>query len=344
MVKSIKYMFLGCVLCLAAIAGPVMAADTDETAAAPEKITTSSSSTAEVCALDIGRATGEVFFPLGEESNFESDGPSSMAVDKDGKIYILDTFNFRVLVVAGGRVVKTISYPECETKSKKYFGRDLAVSHDGKSIYILNHTAKNIFIYSNEGILTGTVNLAEEIAGPHKIFVTPAGDIAVRDEEGPAVAIYSKDGKLKSVTEGAYTANILNGEGYLYALGEFDDNGRDIILVDPVGARNARPYARIVNTVAKMTAFDYQIIGVDSDLNLYALVVEQPQFDVSRPVITKFDKNGKTVSRFTIPNFFGLGTALPARQYAISPSGGFYAFELGPGAKKFFVYKITESK
>lgn len=333
-----------CVICLSAVTGPAMAADKNETSAAPEKIATSSSETAEVCALDIGRATGEVFFPITEASDFESDGPSSIALDKDGRIYILDTFNFRVLIVADGKLVKTINYPECETKTKKYFGRDLAVSHDGKSIYILNHTAKNIFIYSNEGILTGTVNLTEEIAGPHKISLTPAGDIAVRDEEGPAVAIYSKDGKLKSLTEGAYTANILNGEGYLYALGEFDENGRDIILVDPMGARNPRPYARIVNTVPKMTAFDYQIIGADSDFNLYALVVEQPQFDVSRPVVTKFDKNGKTVSRFTIPNFFGLGTALPARQYAVSPTGGFYVFELGPGAKKFFVYKITEAR
>ena len=321
MTKSFKYILMFCVICLSAIAGPAIAADTDETSYTPPKIVTSISSTVEVCALDIGRATGEVFFPLGEESNFESDGPSSMAVDKDGKIYILDTFNFRVLVVADGKLVKTINYPECETKTKKYFGRDIAVSHDCKSIYILNHTAKNIFIYSNEGILTGTVNLAEEIAGPHKISVTTAGDIAVRDEEGPAVAIYSKDGKLKSLTEGAYTANILNGEGYLYALGEFDEN-----------------------TVPKMTAFDYQIIGADSDFNLYALVVEQPQFDVSRPVVTKFDKNGKTISRFMIPNFFGLGTALPARQYAVSPSGGLYAFELGPGAKKFFIYKITEAK
>lgn len=344
MARSIKYIFIVCVWCLAAIAGPAAAADTNENAAASEKITTLNSTTEEVCALDIGRATGEVFFPITEHSDFESDGPSSMALDKDGKIYILDTFNFRVLVIADGRVVKTIGYPECETKSKKYFGRDIAVSPDGKIIYILNHTAKNIFIYSNEGILSGVVNLAEEIAGPHKISVTPAGDIAVRDEEGPAVAIYSKDGKLKSITEGAYTANILNAEGYLYALGEFDDNGRDIILVDPTGARNPRPYARIVNTVPKMTAFDYQIIGADADFNLYAIVVEQPQFDVSRPVVTKFDRNGKTVSRFTIPNFFGLGTALPARQYAISPSGGFYAFELGPGAKKFFVYKITEAK
>ncbi len=344
MAKSIKYIFIVCVLYLSAIAGPAAAADTNETAVSVEKITTLNSTTSEVCALDIGRATGEVFFPITEPSDFESDGPSSMAVDKDGRIYILDTFNFRVLILEDGKLVKTINYPECETKSKKYFGRDIAVSPDGKSVYILNHTAKNIFIYSNEGILTGTVNLAGEVAGPHKISVTPDGDIAVRDEEGPAVAIYSRDGKLKSITEGAYTANILNAEGYLYALGEFDDNGRDVILVDPRGARDPRPYARIVNTVPKMTAFDYQIIGADSDFNLYALVVEQPQFDVSRPVVTKFDKNGKTVSRFSIPNFFGLGTALPARQYAVSPAGGFYVFELGPGAKKFFVYKIAEAK
>ncbi len=308
------------------------------------EITTLESITEEVCVLNIGRATEEVFFPLTQESHFESDGPSSFTVDKDGRFYILDTFNFKVIIISEGKVVKTFNYPESETDARKYFVRDIAVSPlDGK-IYLLNHTLKNIFVYSNEGALLSAINIAEEVEGPHKIAISASGEIIVRDEDEPAVVIYSKDAKFKSRTEGAYTAPLLNGDGYLYALGEFDAKGRDIILTDPMSARDAKYYARIINKAEKLTAFDYQIIGADKDLNLFALVIEQPEFDKARPVISKFDKNGKLISRFNIGNFWGIGLALPTRQYAISPAGELYVFDIDSHKNKFYIYKISEIK
>lgn len=308
------------------------------------EIITLESLTEEVCVLNIGRATEEVFFPFEQESHFESDGPSSFAVDKDGKFYILDTFNFKVIIISEGKVAKTFNYPESETDARKYFVRDIAVSPlDGK-IYLLNHTLKNIFVYSNEGELLGAINIAEEVEGPHKIAISSAGEIIVRDEDEPAVVIYSKDGKFKSRTEGAYTAAILNGDGYLYALGEFDSYGRDIILTDPMSARDAKHYARIINKALKLTVFDYQIIGTDKDFNLFALIIEQPEFDKARPVVSKFDKNGKLLSRFNIGNFWGIGLALPARQYAVSPAGELYAFDIDNHKNKFYIYKISEIK
>jgi hypothetical protein len=308
------------------------------------EIITIESVTEEVCVLNIGRATDEVFFPLSEESHFESDGPSSFAIDKDGKIYILDTFNFKVIIVSEGKIVKTFNYPESETAARKYFVRDIAVSPVDGKIYLLNHTLKNIFIYSNEGVLLGDINIAEEVVGPHKITVSAAGEIIVRDEDEAAIVIYSKDGKFKSRTEGAYTAPLLNGDGYLYALGEFDSYGRDVILTDPMSARDAKQYARIFNKAVKLTAFDYQIIGTDAEFNLFAIVIEQPEFDKARPVVSKFDKSGKLLSRFNIGNFWGIGLALPARQYAISPAGGFYAFDIDSHKNKFYIYKISELK
>jgi len=308
------------------------------------EIITSESLTEEVCVLNIGRATDEVFFPLTGESHFESDGPSSFAVDKDGKFYILDTFNFKVIIVSEGKVVKTFNYPESETAARRYFVRDIAVSPIDGKIYLLNHTLKNIFIYSNEGVLLGDINIAEEVVGPHKIAVSPAGEIIVRDEDEAAIVIYTKDGKFKSRTEGAYTSPLLNGDGYLYALGEFDSYGRDIILTDPMSARDAKHYARIINKAVKLTAFDYQIIGADKDFNLFALIIEQPVFDKARPVVSKFDKNGKLISRFNIGNFWGIGLALPARQYAVSPAGELYAFDIDNHKNKFYIYKISEIK
>lgn len=298
-------------------------------------------STEEVCSLGLGASTDSVGIPGPEESGFESDGPSSMAIDASGVVYVLDAFKFRVLVIEGGKLKSAFRYPEGETKNVKFFGRDIAVSSKDGKIYILNHTLKNIFVMDKSGKIEGDINLSAQIKSPQKMDLDAGeNNILVRDEEDFRVVAYSKAGEVTGKIDGAMISTIADRGGFLYALGEFDRSGRDIVLMDPMKDRQPKVFGRIANTVADFDAYDYQLVGADAAGNVFALAIEQVKFDVSRTILYKFSPEGAVVSRHVIPDFWGNPLAQPTRQFAVSPNGGVYAFDCELKDGKFRIHKL----
>ena len=300
------------------------------------------STTTEVMVLNIGKGTNEIYIPVSEAPKFEPDGPAAFAVDTNENFYILDTENFKVVVASGEKVIKVINYPEGESGNQKFFMRDISVSSKDGKIYLLNHTLKNIFIYSPDGKLAGDIKISEHVKSPHKIFAAGDGNIYVRDEDDMKIAVFSADGKFIASRDGSMISNIPNDDGFLFALGEFDKDGRDVLLMDLQKGRDPKVFGRLLNSYPENQIYDYQIIGTDDKLNLFAMAVEQVKMDVSRPVIYKFDSSGKLLSRFETDNFWGLGVSVPTRQFAVSPAGNLYVFDSQLKKGKFVVIKIEE--
>ncbi|HNY12491.1 MAG TPA: hypothetical protein PKK26_12940 [Candidatus Wallbacteria bacterium] len=300
------------------------------------------SETSEVLALNIGKASNEIYIPVSESPRFEPDGPAAFAVDTNENFYILDTENFKVVVASKDKIIKVINYPEGESGNQKFFIRDISVSSKDGKIYLLNHTLKNIFVYSSDGKLAGDINIAEYVKSPHKIFAANDGNIYVRDEDDMRIVVFSADGKFIASKDGSMISNIPNNDGFLFALGEFDKDGRDILLMDIQKGRDPKVFGRLLNSYPENQIYDYQIIGTDDKLNLFAMAVEQVKMDVSRSVMYKFDITGKLISRFEIDKFWGLGVSVPTRQFTVSPAGNLYVFDSQLNKNKFVVIKIEE--
>ncbi|HNY11379.1 MAG TPA: hypothetical protein PKK26_07320 [Candidatus Wallbacteria bacterium] len=297
--------------------------------------------TSEVCSLKSGLNSEEISLGDKKGPKFASCGPSSFAFDKNEKLYIVDAMNFKVIVIDNGKVVKVLKYPEGETKKHRFYISDIAVSNDGKTIYLLNQTLKSIFVMNENGKIKNEIKLSGQTARPSKIFIAANGNIVIRDEGGIKTLVYSAAGKVLGRLAGGDISNITNKEDFLYALGEFDKEGRDILLMDPISNRKSKVFAKLTKVIKETKPYDYQIIGMDAKQNLYASIVEKIKEDVIQTMLYKFSKDGKVVSRTKIMPFKQLWNTVPTRYFVISPAGNLYAFAADDKLEKLVIYKIT---
>jgi len=303
----------------------------------------SETKTSEVCVLGLGAGSDSV--ALGSETSpaFASNGPSSFAIDKDENIYILDALNFRVIKVSkDGKIGALLNYPKGETDKKEdwYYMSDIAVSPENGNIYLLNQTLKNIFILSPSGDMRASIDIKAQCEMPHKIFVSNFGEIYVSDQAGGKVVVYNGEGtvtgRLSDDTAGVYA----DKKGFIFALGEFDKEGRDVLLMDAVSNRQPRIFAKLVKSIKDTEPYDYQILGLDASYNFYASIVEKIAEDVIQTLVYKFDENGKTVSRVRIMPLIHIGDTMPTRYFNISPNGVIYGVTANKDYTKYVIVKI----
>ncbi|MEZ7891502.1 MAG: hypothetical protein QMC67_07120 [Candidatus Wallbacteria bacterium] len=297
--------------------------------------------TSEVCSLNLGHGSEEVSLGYENGPRFSSNGPSSFAFDKNEKLYIVDAMNFKVLVIDNGKVIKTIKYPEGETKEEKFFISDIAVSNDGKKIYLLNQTLRTIFVLNENGEVKSEIKISEQAVLPSKIYISESGNIVIRDEGGIKTLVYTADGKVLGRLEGGEISNITNSDNFLYVLGEMDKDGRDILLMDPVSNRKPKVFAKLTKVIKNTEPYAYQILGTDAEQNLYASIIEKIEEDVIQTMLYKFSKDGKVISRTKIMPFRQIFDTVPTRYIVISPPGNVYAFTANDKLDKLVICKIT---
>lgn len=299
--------------------------------------------TVEVCVLGLGSGSDSV--GLGSETTpaFASNGPSSLAIDKDENIYLLDAINFRVIKIAkDGKVAALISYPQGETDKKddSYYMCDLAISPENGNIYLLNQTLKNVFILSQAGEVRGTIDVKEHCAMPYKIFVSNFGEILVSDQADGKVMVYNAEGtvtgRLADDTAGVYS----DKKGFIFALGEMDKDGRDVLLMDGAAKRQPRVYAKLIKSIKDTEPYDYQILGLDANYNFYASIVEKIAEDVIQTLVYKFDESGKAVARVKIMPLIHIGDTMPTRYFNISPNGTIYGVTSNADYTKYVIVRI----
>lgn len=299
--------------------------------------------TVEVCVLGLGAGTGSVGIGTADSPAFVSNGPSSFAVDKDENVYILDALNFRVLKMSKtGALTASFGYPRGETDNKRrwYYVSDIAISPKNGNIYLLNQTLKNIFILSPAGQMRAAIDVKKQCKRPHKIFVSNSGEIFVSDQGGGKVVVYDDAGAVTGWLSD-HTASVYSDKkGFIFALGEFDKDGRDILLMDRSAKLQPKVFAKLIKSIKKTDPYDYHVLGLDANYNFYASIVEKIVEDVIQTLVYKFDRNGKTVERLKIMPFIHLGGSAPTRYFNVSPNGVLYGVTASKDYKKYIIVRI----
>ncbi len=299
--------------------------------------------TVEVCVMSFGAGTGSVGLGTADSPAFPSNGPSSFTVDKDENIYILDALNFRVVKVSkDGVVAASFSYPQGETDDKNhwYYMSDIAISPENGNIYLLNQTLKNIFILSPDGQMRGAIDVKEQCELPHKISVSNFGEILVSDQLGAKVVVYNGEGvvtgRLSDDTAGVYG----DKKGFIFALGEFDKDGRDILLMDASAKRQTKVFAKLIKSIKETDPYDYHILGLDANYNFYASIIEKIAEDVIQTLVYKFDETGKAIERLKIMPLIHIGDTMPTRYFRVSPNGALYGVSASADYSKYIIVRI----
>jgi uncharacterized protein (TIGR03663 family) len=190
----------------------------------------------------IGRSDGE-FNP--REPNALGDGPSGIAVDGAGNIYVADTWNHRIQKFdATGKVVTTwggelLSLSDANTtddtssKGKLFYGpRGVAVGPDG-NVYVTDTGNKRVMIFDPNGkfvrqISSGLTaakigqnypfNGNGEMNEPVGIAVDKSGNVFVADRDNRRIQKFDKDGKFVAqwpVPDKGYDTIGANAEPFL---------------------------------------------------------------------------------------------------------------------------------
>ncbi len=299
--------------------------------------------TVEVCLMGLGAAAGSVRLGSADLPAFPSNGPSSFAVDKDENIYILDALNFRVIkMTKAGAVAASFSYPKGETDNKDdwYYMSDIAISPENGNIYLLNQTLKNVFILSPDGALRSSIDVKEQCELPHRIFVSKFGEVLVSDQAGAKVVVYNGEGVVTGRLSDDTASVYGDKKGFIFALGEFDKEGRDILLIDGASNRQSKVFARLIKSIKETEPYDYHILGLDADYNLYASIVEKIAEDVIQTLVYKFDEAGKAVERLKIMPLIHIGDTMPTRYFNVSPNGVLYGVTASADYSKYIIVRI----
>ena len=168
--------------------------------------------------------------------------PSSMTTDAQGRVYVTDLGNSRVLVLskAKGRLINVIR----PTRRRRLNApQDLAVANG--RIYVADTLSHQVDIYSIKGRhLSSFGNLGHrytDLNGPTSIAVGEDTDIFVVDKGNFGVKVFNHHGDLLDIYDGARMSGIpdfnpayisMGGNGLLYAA---DSIGGRVVVITQRG-------------------------------------------------------------------------------------------------------------
>lgn len=129
-------------------------------------------------------------------SEANPEGPMSVNVDGQGRMYVLDQVNGRILRVGpDGKPLGVIPLKQQES------AQDIAISKDGSVAVLDRFTSKSVVMYDQNGNALGELPLEgegiDETGLTTGVFVD-GNDVYVEKEHGPLVRIGTTDGKPAS--------------------------------------------------------------------------------------------------------------------------------------------------
>lgn len=307
---------------------------------------------------EFGIGSGSLEIGLGRDDTafISSNGPSSFAIDKFENIYLIDAINFRVLKfnALDTKEVEQIKYlPGGYSKNMKFnYVCDVAVSDDGELIYLLSQSLRCIFVLNKKGFIHKILSIHNISVLPSQISSLGTNEIILSDIALGRVIIFDLNLNVKGVVDDP-NAKPYSNNGYVFTFGEFDEFGQDILLIDAILNRKSYVYAKILKTSKLAKVYDYQFLGLDKNLNVYATIIEKAmeikekvnEKDSNLPtkvntICYKFNKDGKVVLRFMLPTLKYIADIYPTRYFNVSPNGNIYGISSNSDYTKFQIVRI----
>ena len=125
---------------------------------------------------------------------WDVDGPTALAVDHRGRLYVVDTGNHRVLVIeSDGSIVRELGGYGWDEAS---LNRPLDVVVDrGLATYVLDSGNRRVVEYDAEGNYLGVVLIEEQIGNPVGLELGSGGELYVTDADAQIVRVHSQFGE-----------------------------------------------------------------------------------------------------------------------------------------------------
>ncbi len=176
-----------------------------------------------VVGLDLVEETGGDLWDL--------DGPTALAVDHRGRLYVVDNGHHRVLVIEpDGSVARELGGYGWDEDS---LNRPLDVVVDrGLATYVLDSGNRRVVEYDAEGNYLGVVLIEEQIGDPVGLELGSGGELYVTDADAQIVRVHSQFGEpLDSIGSFGGEGGGLVGPTRV-AMGP----SREIAIADPAAA------------------------------------------------------------------------------------------------------------
>ena len=150
--------------------------------------------------------TGQRVNTLGErgEEKGQFESPVGLGIGRDGEIYVADKGNQRLQIITeDGRFRKTI---ELEEEGNAVDPVDVAVSVNGKELYVTANNSHRVLVYSNNGEFLRAWGGEGEDDGmfryPATVSVDPSGNVLVVDVLNQRVQKFDPNGNLLAIFGG----------------------------------------------------------------------------------------------------------------------------------------------
>jgi uncharacterized protein (TIGR03437 family) len=209
----------------------------------------------------------------GPALNAAMNGPTGIAVDASGDLYISDTYNHRIRKVSAGGVITTIV--GAGTLTTLNYPRDVAVDASG-NLFIADEGDSRILMLSSTGVLTtvaggqgpffsgdGGPATSASVYFPFGIALDNAGDLFIADYGNNRIRKVSTNGIISTVAGTGYRGFAGDGGPAASAQLNFPagvavDASGNLIIADTFSYRiRVVSTSGVINTVAGNGNFDF---------------------------------------------------------------------------------------
>ena len=216
-------------------------------------------------------------------SSYPFTSPTAVAVDSDGRQYVVDTYRNRVVVLSqSGKYLKTLARLDKPIS--------VAVDDAGR-IYVGNNGRGNVEVYNPDLSLHHKLGFADkEFGQPNGIAVDSDGYVYVADKKKNVVSMYDGDGNYAGLLGGPGQGN---GEFHHPLSVTVDEVDQEIIVLDQgakariqffdMGGIFLGSFIRYGNVIGDMAR--PQQVAVDSEGHLYVT-------DSFQNLVLVYDKYG----------------------------------------------------
>lgn len=275
-----------------------------------------------------GEDENEAIFPVGG-------GPSSFAVDREGRWWVLDAIGGRVLVLRrDGNVEKTFPFPLSGEEKRPTYRSDLELDGAG-GLFLVDATARRIERWSKDGVRSWT-------AGSEKLPKGQGGldfpQRVERIEESLFVSDRGSERLLRFTTAGAYQSAVsgvravpLPGGDYAMLSGERDGEG--IWLKTRANGAESEPVAKLSATTGR-TLHQATLVGATDAGDVVIALREGSAGAADRVRIAIYDRKGDPHGELVLP--LPGDEATPVRRWRLTPSGSLAWFRVKNGRFQAF--------